>query len=584
MALMFPDSMNFYSPSKLKDGELTVYELLKRNLPDEYIIYHRVQLVNKAQYKFEPDFIILYPKGIVILEVKDWSMSYMKSYNPIQVNLLDKENVKNPLVQAKEYKFDLINTLQSYEKLRTKNGKFKSRYTHIAVYPNIDEVEFKNNGINIIRKGKKIIREILTKDIIEEYIENPNKDKFIKIIEGCFEYEYNDKFNLNKKDIDIIREKIVKNIIIDTYKIENKIKVLDLQQEKIAKTMKYRQILINGAAGTGKTSCVISRSKYIAEEIEDFEILILCYNKFLKEYIQQCVMEYPNIEVATFNSFLYKILKNKKYDNDKLRTNPKIIKELCKDCDLSSAKKYNAILIDEGQDFELEWIEFIKKCLVKENKSHFVICSDSVQNIYSKNKFTLKGLVKENLILTKNYRNTKEIYEYSIEKCHINPQSQQMCLFDKDEFSNNNYDYYDNTTSIVDKGKIHNECFVKTMEEAIKLICDKIKEIGIDGCKLDDIAVIFPKKDRLSDIEALLKEKGISAQNFCNNVKSINFNRKVNIITPHSSKGMDFKVVFVINSKLFNQIRENGEKRLLFVALTRAREELYFIDFYKLRE
>lgn len=52
MALMFPDSMNFYSPSKLKDGELTVYELLKRNLPDEYIIYHRVQLVNKAKYKY----------------------------------------------------------------------------------------------------------------------------------------------------------------------------------------------------------------------------------------------------------------------------------------------------------------------------------------------------------------------------------------------------------------------------------------------------------------------------------------------------------------------------------------------------
>ena len=65
------------------------------------------------------------------------------------------------------------------------------------------------------------------------------------------------------------------------------------------------------------------------------------------------------------------------------------------------------------------------------------------------------------------------------------------------------------------------------------------------------------------------------------------YDDKVKLLTIHKSKGMEYPVVFIIgcNDELLPHYKSeniNDERRLFYVAITRAEKELYmsYVDFY----
>ena len=66
-------------------------------------------------------------------------------------------------------------------------------------------------------------------------------------------------------------------------------------------------------------------------------------------------------------------------------------------------RKYDAILIDEAQDFEFEWFEFIK--LFLNNNKEMLIVRDLKQNLYGRKKDSLRGVGSGRWgVLKKGYR------------------------------------------------------------------------------------------------------------------------------------------------------------------------------------
>ena len=66
-----------------------------------------------------------------------------------------------------------------------------------------------------------------------------------------------------------------------------------------------------------------------------------------------------------------------------------------------------------------------------------------------------------------------------------------------------------------------------------------------------------------------------------NKSMSLNISDKVKLMTIHKSKGLEFPVVFIIGCSdgllpHFKSMDINDEKRLMYVAITRAEKELYF--------
>ncbi|GAG75050.1 unnamed protein product, partial [marine sediment metagenome] len=94
--------------------------------------------------------------------------------------------------------------------------------------------------------------------------------------------------------------------LLKYFSVEDKIKLLDQEQERIARELGEGHRLIFGVAGSGKTILLIARARILAKRHPDWKILILCYNKLLRNLLFQLFnpQDYEaDITVSTFHSW-----------------------------------------------------------------------------------------------------------------------------------------------------------------------------------------------------------------------------------------------------------------------------------------
>lgn len=196
------------------------------------------------------------------------------------------------------------------------------------------------------------------------------------------------------------------------------LKVLDRQQEGLAKNLGSGHRIVRGVAGSGKTLVLTYRARLLAESFPGQRILISCFNKSLKGALDR-QLKFPNVEVATIDSLI-----------DRSRKAAHLPQESFADTELDQRAegglealerkpdaigRYDHILIDEAQDFPTPAIRFMVK-LLREGSNSLLIVADAAQNIYSR-KFRWKdagvNAVGRTRILRNSYRNTREILEYA---------------------------------------------------------------------------------------------------------------------------------------------------------------------------
>ncbi|WP_243441505.1 nuclease-related domain-containing protein [Clostridium arbusti] len=106
MAKVIPESIS--SIEAATAGEKRLFKILQNNLPSDYIVWYDIR-VNKRY----PDFVILgLDLGIVVLEVKDWSLNSIESANSNTYTLSTLGTKANPLRQAREYILNIVNELK----------------------------------------------------------------------------------------------------------------------------------------------------------------------------------------------------------------------------------------------------------------------------------------------------------------------------------------------------------------------------------------------------------------------------------------------------------------------------------------
>lgn len=191
---------------------------------------------------------------------------------------------------------------------------------------------------------------------------------------------------------------------------------LDEQQNKARNFSLQGHSLVRGVAGSGKSLVLRNRVEKLIDEGYD-DILVLCYNRFMNGWINSKLEEKRlslNVECKTFHSWAYRIGYDFKWD-DYDAARKKIVS-------LAEAKikhRYQAILIDEAQDFYDEWFQAMLSAVNPETNSIFFVY-DNTQSVYgqehrrksgwswSKLGFNVQG---RSQIFELNYRNTPEILE-----------------------------------------------------------------------------------------------------------------------------------------------------------------------------
>src|SRR5262249_8252533 len=78
--------------------------------------------------------------------------------------------------------------------------------------------------------------------------------------------------------------------------------VLDLRQERNARSIGEGHRIIYGVAGSGKTVILVARARLVAEDLRR-RVLVLCYNVTLAEYFQRLFAQATNVTCLNFHKW-----------------------------------------------------------------------------------------------------------------------------------------------------------------------------------------------------------------------------------------------------------------------------------------
>ncbi|PWH18832.1 MAG: hypothetical protein DDG59_05090 [Anaerolineae bacterium] len=215
---------------------------------------------------------------------------------------------------------------------------------------------------------------------------------------------------------------------------------------------------------------------------------------------------------------------------------------------------FDAILIDEAQDFAPQWIKIVKASLKAEGL--LFLADDPSQSIFRFFSWREKGIevVGRTRHLKLPYRNTYEIYRAA------------QALIENDRILLEQLQQEEFLPAAVDAQAMrHGRKPILVQQANFEQECEFLRSQAQywiqKGIQPAQIAVLHPRKNKIDGLNKALRGTGVTAQ------------------TLLRAKGLEFEMVFLSQVHLLFETAENEERlshalRQLFMAMTRARQHL----------
>lgn len=171
---------------------------------------------------------------------------------------------------------------------------------------------------------------------------------------------------------------------------------------------------IEGAAGTGKTVLAAEKARRLAAEGR--EVLLLCFNRPLAEHLQR---ELPEVRVSNFHGLCIDLAQETGLPHA-VPKDPRAARRFWRDeaPDLLDRalkalpdRRFDAVIVDEGQDFFEEWWLVIDELLREPGAGTLYVFHDPRQNIYGGSIAGTIGAAE--FPLRENCRNTARVAEFA---------------------------------------------------------------------------------------------------------------------------------------------------------------------------
>ncbi|MCY0965392.1 3'-5' exonuclease [Parathalassolituus penaei] len=208
-------------------------------------------------------------------------------------------------------------------------------------------------------------------------------------------------------------------------KLPDIVKILDIQQEQLARSLGAGHRVIHGVAGSGKTLILGYRCELLAHTTSK-PILVLCFNITLARKLNAMMASRgltERVQALHFHDWIGRQLRTYQvsvnYDSGKVWEQQVAAVIRAVDFGQIPRAQYGAVLIDEGHDFEADWLRLVVQMVDPESDS-LLLLYDDAQSIYRKKSgmsFSLSSVgIKaqgRTTVLRLNYRNTREILDFS---------------------------------------------------------------------------------------------------------------------------------------------------------------------------
>lgn len=387
--------------------------------------------------------------------------------------------------------------------------------------------------------------------------------------------------------------------------------VLSPEQERLSKSVNGKSQKISGIAGSGKTLVLATRCVN-AQKRTGGEVLVLTFNKTLATYMQHRINEvyedfpWNKIHISHYHKFFrqhahiaLKHVSMGSYDDNTFFNAVRLKSEF---------KRYDAIFVDEVQDYKTEWLQILKNDFLLPD-GEFVVFGDPKQNVYNRELDengdvrlgVIPGQWNHELCKSRRYnKNTQLITLFNkFKKFYFKESDEQEpeenivgSLFSRIEYSNIKEcecidSLYEHIMSLMDKFKLnHDDITILAHGNALmRELADKFLAAGI--------APLSTTFSTNNDVEVLKKKyykfesQRLYDQENIDSFKKYKFStrmRGVKMSTIDSFKGWESPVVILI---LQNESNKPDNFRLpvhtlipelVYTGITRATESLFIVN------
>ena len=581
-------------------GERRFSQRLEDKLEDDYLCWYDVPVGPSYRH---PDFVVLHPnRGILVLEVKDWKPETLAEIDRDRA-VLNTERGRvveaNPLRQARDYAMEIHRLLQSDPALlqpagHRREGKLVMPWGFGVVLSNISRGQFDQMELeNCLPPGSVICRDEMTESVDPEEFQKRLWDMFMMPF-PC---------RLTLPQIDRVRWHLFPQLRIQqqgellptltpepqamSTEIPDIIRIMDLQQEQLARSLGDGHRVIHGVAGSGKTMILGYRCVELARRMHK-PVLVLCFNKTLASRLEQLMAAHgvqDRVAVRHFHGWCKEQLQTYGLKAPSVQDKPDGYAGLLVDAVVAGVEsnaipraQYGAVLIDEGHDFAPEWLQLVSQMVDPETNS-LLLLYDDAQTLYGngvRRKFSFASVGIQargrTTILRLNYRNTLEVL--SVAKA-----------FAEEVLAPQETD--DDHVPVIPpesagrRGPMPEVWRARNIWSEADLIGQRIGDALANGASPDDFAVLCHSR-RLADLVGKqLQKQGLPVlvANEQRRRELFSGGASVKVMTMHSSKGLEFDTVFIpgiceLASYDTDADRRQQQVRLLYVAMTRALRQL----------
>ena len=579
--------------SRMTTGERRLAERLEQKLDDDYLLWYDVPMGPRNTH---PDFCVMHPRrGILVLEVKDWKLGST-------ILKADKQNweimgdngpktVINPLEQARQYAHQVVKALERDAQLVQPDGahagKLAFPWSYGVVFTNITRKQFDAAELQHAIEPHRVLCQ-------DEMLESVDAEDLQSRLWDMFPYGMRGAISLPQMDrvrwimFPQVRVQTTGDLFDDgdaDAELPSIMRVMDLQQEQLARSLGEGHRVIHGVAGSGKTMILGYRAEYLAQAstASSKPILILCFNEPLGVKLHS-VMEAKGLGGKVHVRHFHKWCRDQLVAyGQTLPTNhmpvgammADMVQRVINAVDRTQipSGQYQAVMIDEGHDFAPEWLKLVTQ-MVDPNTNSLLVLYDDAQSIYERarsKQFSFKSVGIQaqgrTTILKINYRNTRQIlHTASLVAADL------LTADDKDD------DGIPLLKPVSCGREGQDPLIIKlpTLQAEAEAIADHLAQAHQEGFAWGDMAVLCADWKTRDLCARTLAQRKLPVENRLGNGDFDPTSNKIKVMTMKVSKGLEFPVVALPGVGHMPATGEDEQEaaRVFYVAATRATQKL----------
>jgi hypothetical protein len=388
--------------SSLRAAEVKVYDLLASKLDRGWVVFYSrpwLGLTPSGEEKDgECDFVVMHPAwGYIALEVKGGGIAYdpkTDQWRTIDRNKI-RHTIKNPIKQAVASKYELIKQVKT---LSSWPGR-SIRRRHGVIFP---DTVMPPDGL-----GADCPREIACcrEDLatIDQWIKG-------RLTGGTFD-------DLGADGIRAFEELLARPFLLRVplghylEDDEQAIAALTPQQYYILDAVGHlNRVAAGGGAGTGKTILAIEDAVRLAQR--GLKTCLLCYSELFAAYLNEKLAKVDSdVRVWSLAGLCGALASDAGIEWTPDLGLEKGIEALLTSVKEKPSLKFDAIVVDEAQDFRSHWWVAIEEALVDHESSWLHAFFDTNQSVYGDFSKELASFRIVPIHLTRNLRNTRNIHD-----------------------------------------------------------------------------------------------------------------------------------------------------------------------------